>query len=311
MRTLKFITSSYRFILTTVLLSIFLLPMPQHAEAQIWKNLGRKIEKKVEDQASRRLERKIDKAIDKGFDEAESAADNAVKAGNSKDNSESSASTANQSKSQANASSVSGGGNTSVEDSYKFNLGVEYELQSNGNSDKINMTMWFSKNGYVGMDASTGNGSMTTVIDTDNMIVFMEDQKSYMVMSNSMLGAISKAAVKEAEKSDPTKVKMTRLADEKILGYNCQVYQITSEDGESKIWITTELDANPLGITEGMKNFGGGVQIPAQVKDMNGAMMKVESRNTKDKEQVVMQAIKVHKDGKTINSKEYKNMSVF
>lgn len=51
------------------------------AEAQIWKNAGKKIEKKIEQKASQRIERKIDKAIDKGLDKMEETPGEIAKSG--------------------------------------------------------------------------------------------------------------------------------------------------------------------------------------------------------------------------------------
>src|SRR5690554_5083795 len=60
---------------------LFLMAVPMESNAQIWKNLGRKLEQKVENEASRRAERKLDQAINKGFDKLEDSADKAIMGG--------------------------------------------------------------------------------------------------------------------------------------------------------------------------------------------------------------------------------------
>lgn len=293
------------------LIALFIIATPQETEAQIWKNLGRKVEQKVEQQASRRLERRIDKTIDKGFDEAEKAADNAVKGDGKQQKSgeTTSSGSASGSGSSMDMSGMFGGGNVAVKDQYRFNLGIDYEMQTGDKkSDQLNMSMWFSPAGYVGMASTAGKETTFSVIDSDNMVIFMESQKTYMAMSNQMLTKIGNAAIEEADKSDSENVKMTRLSDEKILGYTCRVYRMVTEDGEAKIWVTTELEANPFSVLEGLRNMSNQIQMSGELKNLNGAMLKMESKDTKNKQTMVMQATKVHKQEKAINTSDYKKM---
>lgn len=298
----------FRLMTLSGLIAFFVLATPQESEAQIWKNLGRKVEQKVEQQASRRLERRIDKAIDKGFDEAEKAADDAIK-GDGKQSTSGEATTTSGSNSSIDMSTLLGGGNVAVRDQYRFNLGIDYQMQtSDKKSDQLDMSMWFSPEGYVGMASVAGNETTFSVIDTESMVIFMESQKTYMAMGNQMLGQIGDAAIEQAGKSDPGNVQMTRLADEKILGYTCRVYRMVSDDGEAKVWVTTELDANPFSALEGLRNMSNQIQLSGELRDLNGAMLKMESKDTKNKQTVVMQATKVHKQAKTIRASDYKKM---
>lgn len=67
--------------LASVFTVVVLLSASFSAEAQIWKNAGKKIEKKIEQKASQRIERKIDKAIDKGLDKVEETPGEIAKSG--------------------------------------------------------------------------------------------------------------------------------------------------------------------------------------------------------------------------------------
>lgn len=314
---MKNVPGPFRFILISCLMA----GIPITTSAQIWKNMGKKIEQKVEDQASRRLERKIDQAIDKSFDSVENAADEAVKS-DSKTKKESKEEAQQKSKSESNSSSVPnmaaimnalGHQNAApLISSYDFKVGVTYQITTQSgkgkNDNMVNMTLWISEKPYVGMDTDAGK-KMFMVMDGERMITFMEESKAYMVMSTNALQA---SVAEEAGKSEtPGEFSISRIGSEKILGYDCDVYLVKTDENESKIWLTNHLGVSPgkaylSSFSTMMKNSK--TSIPQNLNVVSGVMLKMESVNTKSKEEVKMVATQVNKDGKTIDTSEYKSL---
>jgi hypothetical protein len=292
-------------------------------EAQIWKDMGRKVEKKIEEQASRRLERKIDKAIDKGFDKTEEAIDASVKGGEEKtDKQESTNSAPSESATPAktaDAPDVSGilaglTGPTKVLDSYEFTYGIHYvttTTKKNGKTEKGPETaMWLSDGGYTG--AGIANQDHFVVMDLANktMVMFQPKAKTYMAMSSDLGGAM--AAMGESSAEPASEVKFEKLnKTEKIQGYNCELYRVESEDGVATLWITPELKVDYSGLIKSMGNFSKSAKspIPASYqKFINGALLKLERVETgKGEETFVMEATKVDKAGKVITTSEFKS----
>lgn len=275
----------YNYFLTGLLTFAVCFVLPADAEAQIWKNLGKKIEKKVEDQASRRLEKKIDKTIDKGFDAAEDGLDDAAKSGTA------------QSK-------------KAIAKQYDFNLGITYEIsQDNKKNDQVGgMSMWFSNEPYVGMSSDAQTDAFM-VMDDGQIITFMESNKTYMVMGTGFLGQIVGGAEEAADDSTPADFKMEKIGSEQILGYNCDIYRVTSDDTQSRIWVAPSLGKAASGLMQGFGSFLPKNQINmADLDRMNmGMALKVVTTNDKN-ETITMQATKVHKQGKKINTSNYKSM---
>src|SRR5690606_25011332 len=106
-------------------------------------------------------------------------------------------------------------------------------------------TLWISENPYMGM-ATDANNSMFMVMDGEKMITFMEQNKTYMVLGGAMFQGAVAAAAEEAENdSNPSDFSISKVGTEKILGYDCDVYEMKSDATVAKVWLTNALGVSP------------------------------------------------------------------
>lgn len=308
------------------LLTIFLLSLlPDMAAAQIWKDFGKKVEKKIEDQASRRLERKVDKTIDKGMDKVEQAADDAVKGdgktpaakepakgqttgsvakGNSK-----TTDAATPAEKQTIPDLQAAAANVSISESYDFPLGISYDMQTDAKNSRQSTTMWFGKEDYIGMSVSAQK-DMFMVMQNSNMVTFMLKQKKYMALGSGMMKGVLNTAAEEASKEDKVEdFSIKKIGTEKILNYNCDVYEVKSSEYTTKIWLTQDLGVEG---THFMSAFSMMAKSQRKFPDIRnqagGLMLKMEGKSTKDKDTMLMEATQIHSEGFKFNTSGYSSL---
>lgn len=198
---------------------------------------------------------------------------------------------------------------------YKFKLGITYNISTDDKTH--NMKMWVSDNDYSAIEASEGGTGAFIIFNMKDkkMVTVMEAQKMAMIMDlNKYQQTIQQQAEDNKDAIAKTKIAKTGVK-EKILGYNCDQYKITSDKSESLISITTELGAGFAGFAKSlmmMLNNGGskGATIPDTQGAENGVMMKLEAKDTSTGKVTKLEATAVDKDGKEINISDYKVMSM-
>lgn len=287
-----------------LILIVIFAATPLQSDAQVWKNLGKKIEEKVTNEASRRAERKIDKTINKSFDKLEGSAERAFIGG------------AGMDQSQIEAVMGAMSADVSLKDQYDFKLGITYDLQAGKprkKAESTEMTMWFSDQPYLGMEARGGGEAMTTVLDDGQVVIFMENQKSFMAIGSGMFSALENAAGQVIEVNDVEdnleEVSFDRLADETVLGLRCQVYLAKSKEAESRIWVTEDLGIDMLkGFADSFstltrQNMRDRMALAPQ---MSGVLLKMQSKDLDTGESMTMEAKEIHRKGKAIRSADYK-----
>lgn len=293
-----------------VLITVIACCTNHSATAQIWKNAEKKIGKKIEQKASQRAERKIDKAIDKGLDKVEEAP-NQKKQDDQSAADEAPASQTQPAKERTPSRGLPGTSKTNIvlPDQYTFNLGVTYQTRENANKNKKpqEMTMWYSDDRYLGMEAEK---AMIMVMDIDRnaMVNFMTENKMYMIISSEY----SKSLLESEDDKETGEGKMPvieKIGNENILGYNCEIYQTTTDDGVSKVWYTNELKAGYNNFMAAMAFAAKKKDAPASMRGMpGGVMLKMESQEKGSKKIMTMEAVSVHKDGKKIRVSEYSSI---
>ncbi len=266
---------------------------PPGAAGQIWKNFEKKIGKKIEQQADRRLEKKVDKAIDKGFDKIEESTEVRPK----EKKQESAAAGSDNAPGAAVAVK-----NVPVTGTYRFKMGVTYRMESSDKKNKMPSTsIWISDESYIGM-SSDAQKSMFMVMDDGRMIAFMEDKKTYMSLSSGFAGTIAGEAQKNA---GDEKTEIVKIGTENIMGYACDVYKMTSSEGDGKIWLAPSIEVGGL-----MKSFAAiarNAKIPSNAP-AGGLMLKMESKDRKKGETFTMTATEIHRSPRTIETSQYKSM---
>lgn len=205
-------------------------------------------------------------------------------------------------------------------DSYKFRLGITYQIATDKNSDgkkSQEMTLWYSGNGYTGFGLK-GNAAMFMVYDIKAMklITLMESQKMAMAID---MKRISEKMGNEEMKDKAANAKVTKTGKkETILGYKCEQYQVTTDESESLLWVTTELGAGFGDFAKSMAaamngprmKGGGGINLPDVKELSNGVMLKMETTNKSSGEVATVTATNVDKAGKELKTSGYKLMSL-
>lgn len=284
---------------------------PLSADAQILRNLGKRVEQKVEEQANRRIERQVDKAIDRTMDKVEQGVEDAVK-GEGKPAGQSG--TDGQGNPTMSMGSIFGGADIVVKDQYKFALGVSYDMTSIDGSKEEQLpgtTLWLSNDSYVGV-GSAMQQNMFMVIDSSGMITFMEDQKRYMAMGAGMIEQISGQAAEQAEAAD-TDYTFSRVGAENVLGLACDIYEVRSDDAQVRVWVTEALDMPAGGLGSAFASLArqGKTPLPANLRAQPpGMMLKMESTDPETGQRVRMEATEIHRDGKTLNTADYQRFGM-
>lgn len=293
-----------------LLVLAFVVAMPEDSSAQILKGLGRKIEKKLENETNRRVERRIDRTIDKGFDKVEQSAEDAVKGDGGKSTTEKPSSSKTGNESESAVSTLSRGNtstNVTLLDVYDFDFGISYAIQSGNNEART--TMWFGKSDYFGMTADVGH-DMFMVLHDGSMIGFMQNQKTYMVMGGGMVEGLVGAAAEEAS-SDAKGLEFTinKVGTDRILGYNCDIYEMKSADYSSKVWLTKEAGLEPTNFMGAFSTLvKNSAPLPQTMSDVGGLMLKMEGQSTNDNETVILEATGIHKENRKINTSDYRSI---
>jgi len=283
------------------LLAAVFVMAPVQSEGQILKRITQKVTEKVESEANKRAEKKIDEAVTKGFDKVEEAAANSVK---------SSAGTGMPSMESILAGM--GGSEVVLNESYNYTVGVTYKISTPQTNSDTEMTMWFSDHQGIAIQANDAGNRMTTVIDGEQLIMFMDQEKQYLAIGPGMMekmGGMIGGEIEEPEPEEAENYKVTQLSDERLLGYLCKVYLVEGPEVESKVWLTEQLDASIVG------SFGNQLgsltkntqyKLPPEAKMLQGIMLKTESRDKASNETTLMEATNVNENGLTIRSADYK-----
>lgn len=206
-------------------------------------------------------------------------------------------------------------------DEYTFKLGITYEITNGKPGEAKNTTattFWFSDKNYAGFEMPKRQG-MLMVYDLANkqMLTFMADKKMVMVMDMAMMEQKMEAMKKEQAGKPKTdvNVKITKTGKtEKILGYTCEQYQLSSSSGNSLIWVTKELGTGFTSFADTfsqmMQSNPSGNGIPDMKGMGNGVMLKMETTSATSGATSTFEATSIQKEGRKITSSEYKLMAM-
>ena len=302
--------------------------LSQNSNAQIWNKMGNKIKQKIENQADKRIERRIDETIDKNFDRLEENTEKSIQK-----NKTTKASSDNLPKEseESNWRLMVDMYNTMNEpidlpDTYQFKLGIRYQTSSSELNNKKpetgEFTLWFSKNLYTGFQTKI-DGDITMVLDQGNIITFMEKNKTYTAFNPSAFAInvnnldLQNQQVTVDETKESPFVSIKKIGTENILGYSCDIYHfVVSENRHSKVWVTNKINQVNNSYIEALSSFGGkygsiknlGIFSKVEKDIIKGTMLKVVS--LEEDSQTAMIAQEIYLSGKTIQCKEYKNISM-
>ncbi len=200
---------------------------------------------------------------------------------------------------------------------FTFKLGINYNATSEGKSNDL--LMWVSDKPYTGMEAQASGNSVFIIFNMQDkkMITVMEAQKMAMVMDWSKYQQEASQQMKDSGNAQSNVQIVKTGVTEKILGYNCDQYKITSENSETLTWITTELGTGYTTFAKGIMmalSSGKGKPQGGNVPDMkglaDGITLKMEITDLSTKKVTKLEATAIKKDGKEININGYQIMGM-
>jgi hypothetical protein len=300
-------------LLRTSLMSccVFACAMTIHlptSNAQLLRRVTQKVTEKIENEANKRVDKKIDQAVNKGFDKIEQSAEQALKSKTKDENGENFASMLSQLSM----------GEPAKKEAYSFDLGIAYKIENASSEDKFSneSLIWYGKNGSLGIEVEQSGNLITTVMDEDQMLLFFEADKRYMAFGTGSAEGIMDAVANEVQtevetvtSTEEEDFKLTQLRNETFLGYSCKVFLIESNSQQAKVWVTEELS---LDMTKSFQNKMGSFgqssayeMMPKELKNLNGVLLKMESKDKNSQETTKLEATKVIETGKTIQTSKY------
>jgi len=288
---------------------------------QFLKNLGKKVEKAaertVERRAERETEKKTDQALDKVFEDngekkqkqkGETKETAAAKGNDSAEEND-----ATVAKRQSALASFLGGSMEDVPDTYVFSYRATMKIIDENEKEEANVLYWLEPDAtYFATEvlADKAAGPVAVIdMDIESMVMFMDDGKKKTAMRLDGNQQLMDKYMKATEDGEAD-VKITPIESKVILGYRCKGFQMESDDGISKVWITDEA---PVGLVNGVNGMMKADYIPEGLPDLGPKAlfmaMEYVPKNGK-KGSVRMVCTELEKISKIINKKDYQSMTM-
>lgn len=237
----------------TLFILLFFLVVPT-THAQIWKKVKKSVERTVENRAEREAEKAANDAIDEALKDLE---------GNEEED--------DAEGSQSDFMKLTLGSSTDLPAQYQFDYKIAYKITSN--KDETDITYLLdneaSNIGFV-IEGQKENNIMVMDMDRKLVAMFMQNkkgEKSGQVLPNMVSKKFFGEKIAEShEKTKVVKTGRTKI----ILGYTCDEYQATSEEGEANIWIAPKIK------TSLSKIFGASMTKNKKAKNMSALMQSMD-----------------------------------
>lgn len=302
-----------------IMILVFFIGSGINANAQFLKKLGdkvenaveRKIDKKTKEQESK-LDRKIEEGVDKVFDTPEDALNDEIKKG--KNNKKENKKTKNKSTDISiddMMGAMQSSANIEVAGNYHFNQKVVYTLKDKNQNKTSELIYYFGTDKSVlGVDMSAeANAFMIYDMKQNAMIMFSMKDKSMQVISMDMLGVIFENSDEENEE-DFTFKKVP--GSKKIAGYNCDKYQLKSENLKGDFWFSSEVDIDMSQFSKAFLSVGKNAneKLPSFKGLQNGFMMEMNTVDEQNNFSTSMTVREISKTNHSINTSQYKRMQM-
>lgn len=201
---------------------------------------------------------------------------------------------------------------------FSFKLAITYDMKgknSDGQERNTQITYLLSDKDYAGFEA--GGKGMTMVYDLPHqqMITLMVSNKMAMIMDMKQMQARMEDLNKDKKPDPDNDFKVTRTGkSEKILGYTCDIYEVSSTKSTMLVWITKELGSGYSSFARSfsmmMKNGRSGASLPEFKEMAGGVMLKMQTTSKENSTTTSLEAKSIDKGGKTINTTGYKVMAM-
>ncbi|MCO5230268.1 MAG: DUF4412 domain-containing protein [Chitinophagales bacterium] len=260
---------------------VILLVISQNlTTAQVWKNAVNKISQKNQTQTNEKVDKKNNDSLDKDFDE-------------------------NEIDEQAILKSMGISFDTKTKDEYIFDLGVTYKTAM-GKQSSQEITMWVGKDSYIGMGNAIAKNVIIFDFDNNSTVIFQENEKTYMGIKLN----INETANSQATEEKPYKIE--KIGTETILGYSCDKYKVTTDENESIISISKDLQYNYMDFAKKLNSTdkSNKANFPSINGIPNGMMLKTVTTDLKTKQTMTMEATQVIQRPTIFKTSDYKKMGM-
>ncbi len=278
----------------------------QSSQAQFWKKLEKRATAAAEEAVLRKAE---DKAVEKTENTMDSIFDAPNKVG----------------KKNRNKRNSSEAEEMMLPDTYDFewqySLKMESEAMNKSKKNIGDMKMTYYLNAdtavfgtLIDMPNSGGQmGKTIMIMDIDNgtnvMLMEMNGQKIRQSMPSITTEALNEAIDEDIDEDIDKNYKVEEIDTKVILGYDCQGFKITSEDGIVKSYIALDAPISFNNAISGKSQFKPKGFDPKWLKEFeNGLMMEMEFISSKkEKYNMKMTCVALKQTPITINVSEYKS----
>ena len=262
-------------------MAFFLIP----AQAQLLKNLKRKVEHRVEQKVT-------DKIADKAASEAGKSVDNAMEPNY---------------KNSGFPLGIGQADLSEVPETYEFEWRYVMKMESKEGETLLN---YFLKKDapYFGFKLPNSDEMFMVMDQSRNLMVnYMDSNGTKMITASK----ISKSALNEMEEENERDETTFKKIDGKtIMGYKCNGFQAENKDGLYTFYITSEPDISFMDIYRSDKTNLPANFDPKWIEDGKGLMMQMILEDKKKaKNNLVMTCVALEKQSVKLHKKDYKSLA--
>jgi len=159
--------------------------------------------------------------------------------------------------------------NVKLPESYKFSYQATIQVKSNNKTAEVDYLLQPNETYYA--KKQTKNGFTEHIVyDNERSIeVYYAEIQGQKRQARKKMGILSKARILGAYRDAPDK-QVKSLGNKKLLGFNCEGYEITTQDGTTQFWVTNEAPATLYGAM-----FESRAEVPNSPFAKNSMIMEV------------------------------------
>ncbi len=296
-------------IITTLIIGLL---FNSNAEAQFLKKLKDRAAEAAERTILNKTDEKVSKKTGKTIDDATEGGKN-KKSNEIEETDKNSGKELSEEEKQANEKKMGnffGGGLEGVPDIYTFSYALTYEITSGKDTNALEYLLEPNV-AYFGNKLDDQKLDQIIVLDLKKnlMVTFMnnDQQKTAMKMRMPNLQKVEKKFGKKLFSEEEDDVDIVQIEGKTILGYRCNGFQVNSEDGIVKFWVTNDA---PVSLNGVYANFSS---LPKSVKDkglpLNEKSLVMEMLYTshkKKKDNMLMVCTELKENSLELHKKDYK-----
>lgn len=205
-----------------------------------------------------------------------------------------------------------------VREAYDFSLTLHLEghttTKRGKEKDPYKMNWLMAQNAsYQGMESFDDKDQASFIIydfENNGMLLFQEDKQVLAVSMEAASKMVDKTIQDAETNAANNDVKVQATGKKRtIAGYSCEQYVFTSNDTEGEVWITRDLDYDPMALFATMGQERGW-KSPWNNEMGKGVALETQSTDLESGDTHFMTTTKVDKSARNYNMSNYKVMSM-